>query len=79
MLKLSEMKEKLGDNFSELKEKLKNLYGERVPYLNMSHYDFDIAKYFEEINEKMHNFKQEIMEKVTKIKIKFYIIFLVRL
>lgn len=67
MLKLSQMKEKLGDNFSDLKEKIKTMYGEKVgyKYLNMSHYEFDIAKYFEEINEKMHNFKLEIMEKVN--------------
>jgi hypothetical protein len=65
MYKISEMKEKFGENFKELKEKFKTLYEEKIPSMNMSHYEFDVTKYFDEINEKLHNFKQEIMEKVS--------------
>ena len=75
MYKISEMKEKFGENFKELKEKFKILYDKKIPSMNMSHYEFDITKYFDEINEKLHNFKQEIIEKVS---LKILEIFLVR-
>ncbi len=38
-----------------------------MPYVNISNYEFDISNYLEEVNDKLHKFKEEVMEKVIFI------------
>jgi len=56
------MKNSIHHNYEDFREKLKDLYEKNV---NITHIDFDIAKYIEEINSKLHDFKEEILEKVS--------------
>jgi hypothetical protein len=56
------MKHSIHHNYEDFREKLKDLYEKNV---NITHIDFDISNYIEEINSKLHDFKEEILEKVS--------------
>jgi hypothetical protein len=61
--KVSDMKESFGDNLEEFKKKVKNLYQENI-HFNITQLEHDFVKYVEELNEKLHHFKQEIIDRV---------------
>ncbi len=62
--KLSEMKDSIQVNFVELKKKIKSLYEEKVSSMNITHIEFDLKTVFEDLNEKIHLFKESILDKV---------------
>ena len=64
MQKLSEMKDSIQVNFVELREKFKSLYEEKLSSMNITHLEFDLKTVFEELNEKIHSFKENILDKV---------------
>ena len=53
------------ENYLEMKEKFKHLFEDNLS-MNMTRFEFNLTKYFEDINNKVHNFKQEIIAKVNK-------------
>lgn len=70
------MKEKFQENYREMKDKFNNIYEDNFK-LNKTRFDFNLTKYFDEMNEKFHNFKEELMEKVkwdNILKMDFFIL-----
>jgi hypothetical protein len=61
--KLAKMKETMNHNFEEVKQKIKKDLKDIYVKLNID--DFDFQKYYEEVNEKVKSFKEEILEKVN--------------
>jgi hypothetical protein len=57
------MKETMNHNFEEVKQKIKKDLKDIYVKLNID--DFDFQKYYEEVNEKVKSFKEEILEKVN--------------
>ena len=70
--KLNSMKEQIHHNFEELKEKMKILYEKslnninniNLQSVNISKFEFDVSKYIEELNDKVHKFKEEVLGNV---------------
>jgi hypothetical protein len=56
------MKHTIQNNYEDFRDKLKIIYDKNV---NITNLDFDVGRYIEEINGKLHDFKEEIMEKVN--------------
>jgi hypothetical protein len=67
MMKLKQMTDSMQHNLVDLKEKFKAAYGDHLPTMNITHMDFDFKSLFDELNEKIHNFKENILEKVIKL------------
>jgi hypothetical protein len=64
MSKLKQMTDSMQHNLVDLKEKFKTVYEGNLAMMNITNLDFDFKTLFDELNEKIHNFKENIVEKV---------------
>ena len=65
-MKLSQMKHSIENNYEEFSQKMKALLDKNV---NITNIEFDVGRYFDEINLKLRDFKEDIMEKVRDFKL----------
>jgi len=65
-VKLSQMKQSIENNYEDFSQKMKTILDKNV---NITSIEMDVARYFDEINSKLRDFKEDIMEKVSLLEL----------
>jgi len=60
------MKQSIENNYEDFSQKMKTILDKNV---NITSIEMDVARYFDEINSKLRDFKEDIMEKVSLLEL----------